>query len=384
MATVLALRSNRDHAVVVSDESTWHLGHVFGYRRTNYGDGLALIGGPAAAPEGARTAAAGAPDATPEEPVAAVYGGVGFPSFHDEVVRRLRAGEPCRANREMSERAMEAFVAVHRRLLDDKLRFDYGFTLDELNARRYQLDGKNREIQQDSVVAAARAAAAGGAKGNAFTRIWSNQGLIVSRDREHGVQCWYLSPTGSHMGFATPLAVVGDGDSVATHLLAEFLERRHVGRRRKGFGERDGLYVALRIAAEIRDRVGTMGGYLQIAVLGPEGAREVVSDSAHTATEVMRAHRWGFVGRRDAEEMVADLILDGAADTEVEARMFGCAGSQAGTLERYLMGFKAEATPHATSHDPPPTEDTPSGTSLPAAARRRTRPARTAARGGRR
>lgn len=341
MSTVLALRINRQQAVLVADESTWHLGHVFGYRRTNYGDSLASLIPPGAARE-----------------LAGVYGGVGFPSFHDEVVRRIRrelaGGESIRENKLLAQRSHEAFVASHQRLVDDKLRFDYGFTLAELNARRYQLDGATREIQQEAVIGAARAAAAGSARGNAFVRIFSSQGLLVSRDLQHGVQCWYLEPNGSHMGFATPLAVVGDGNAIATHMLAECLERRHVGRRRVGFTLEEGLYLAMRIATEIRYRVGTMGGYLQVMLVDEAGVREVVSDAAHLAVEVMRAHGWGFLKRADAEELVVDLLHHGARVDAVERQLFARAGSGAASLERYLMGFKAAASPTAQAVDPSP------------------------------
>lgn len=343
MSTVLAMRLNRDQAVLVADESTWHLGHVFGYRRTNYGDAIAPL-----------------VDATRAEATAltAVYAGVGFPSLHDEVTRRLRRElaelpltEAPRENKAVAARAYEAFLAGHHRLVDDKLRFDFGFSLAELNARKTRDGGA---IQQASVVAAARATANGSIGGNAATRIFASQGFLVGHDAEHGIQGWYLSPQGCQMGFATPLAVLGDGDSLASARMAEFLERRDLPRRREGFGLREGLYVAMRIASELHERVGTMGGYMQVVLVDGPTTREVVSDSSRLANEVMRANRWGYLTRAQAQRLVGALVLDDAAPAEVEAEMFRHAGKEAGKLERYLAGFKPGGSPLAAAEDPHP------------------------------
>jgi hypothetical protein len=343
MSTVLAMRLNRDQAILIADESTWHLGHVFGYRRTNYGDAIATL------VEADRAEASG---------LTAVYAGVGFPSLHDEVARRLRRelaelapGDAPRLNKEVAARAYEAFLAGHHRLVDDKLRFDFGFSLAELNARRTAEGG---DIQQASVVAAARATANGSIGGNAATRIFASHGFLVGRDEEHGIQGWYLSPQGCQMGFATPLAVLGDGDSIASARMAEFLERRDLPRRREGFGTRDGLYIALRIASELHERVGTMGGYLQILLVDGAATREVVTHASRLADEVMRAHRWGFLSRGQAQDLVASLVLDGAATDAVEPEMFRHAGRHAGRLERYLAGFKPAGSPLADAEDPHP------------------------------
>jgi hypothetical protein len=344
MSTVIAMRLNRDQAVLLADESTWHLSHVFGYRRTNYGDALTSLV---------------APEVTRKNGLAAIYCGVGFPCFQDEVARHtqqlLATGETPAENDVTSKAAYESFLKSHRRMVDDKLRFDYGFSLDQLNARRYLVDDEEREIRQASVIGAARATAAGSVPGNPCARIFSNQGLVVTRDREHGIQGWYLGPDGRHMGFTTPMAVIGDGSSLASHRMAEFLERRDVQTRRQGFSARQGLFIALRVAAELHGRVGTMGGYFQILFLdGDKGVTELVNDSCHLATEVLKANLWGFLNRADAEELASQLIFEGAAVDEVERELFRRVGEHAADLQRYLMGFKPHSSPLAREIDPPP------------------------------
>lgn len=345
MSTVMAMKLNDHQALVIADESSWHLSHVFGYRRANVGDSVGVL-----VP----------PEVTAAHGLAAVYGGVGFPSFHDEVARRARAhleaADEQAAGNAGAERAVAgAFARTHARMIDDKLRFDYGFTLDELNARAYTRDGVRHAIAQEAVVGAARALAAGGVPTNAATRLFSNRGLLVSRDPDKGVQCWYLEPHGCHLAWATPLAVVGDGDGLASHLMAQYQERRDIARRRKGFPVRQGLFVAMRIAAELHARVGSMGGYLQLVLVdGARGTRELMADASHLALEVARAQIWGFLDREVAEELVARLVLEGADDADVEEEMFARAGDGAATLERYLMGFKPAEAPASFELDPPP------------------------------
>ena len=348
MATVLAMRFNSEQAIVVADESTWHLGHIFGYRRTNYGDSLASLF---------------SPEETEHTGCAAIYSGVGFPSFHGDVVCRLKrelksvsgkdAGNERGANKWLARKLHETFVSCHERTVDDNLRFAFGFGRHSLNSRTYEADGKSYEIGMEPVVAAARSIAAGSAQGNAFDRINSNYGFLLTRDRVNGVQGWYVSPKGRSIAFATPIATLGPGGSVASHLLTDFLQRRDLEKRRQGFALREGIYIAMKIATAIRFSTGKMGGYFQIMLLdGERGVREFVSHEAHLCGEIMRGHEWGFYPRKDAEDLVCALLLDGESDETIEKEMFGRA-SDSELLRRYLIGFKPTHAPSALAVDPP-------------------------------
>jgi len=351
MATVLAMRINEQQALLVADESTWHLGHVFGYRRTNYGDSLASLFDP---------------DETERTGLSAVYGGVGFPSFHGEVVDRARkalkgrsgkdAGGERGANRVVAKTVYEAFLANHERLVDDNLRFCYGFGRDELNARSYRTEGgrgPSAEIKMDPVVGAARTVATGSASGNAYARIFSNWSFVLTRDRVNGVQGWYIGPRGHSVAFATPIATLGEGGDVASHLLSHFLQRRDLMERREGFELRDGVYIGMKLATAMRFSTGKMGGYFQILLVdGDRGVRSYQTDETYLAAEVMRAHEWGFLSRGDAQELVCALLLEGEGLEPVERELFSRCGDPT-LLRRYLMGFKPAATPAALAVDPP-------------------------------
>ena len=348
MATVLAMRLNSEQAIVIADESTWHLGHVFGYRRTNYGDSLASLF---------------SKDETERTGCAAIYGGVGFPSFHGDLVCRVRrelksvsgkdAGNERGANKWLAKKVHETFVACHERAVDDRLRFSFGFGRHDLNASSYEIDGQRLDIGMDPVISAARSIAAGSAHGNAYDRINSNYGFVLTRDNVDGVQGWYIGPKGRSIAFATPIATLGPGGSVASHLLTDFLKRRDLEQRRQGFDFEEGIYIAMKIATAIRFSTGKMGGYFQIMLLdGKRGVREFVSDEAHLCGEIMRAHEWGFFPRKDAQELVCSLLLEGEDDETIEKEMFGRA-SDSELLRRYLIGFKPTHAPSALAIDPP-------------------------------
>ncbi|MBI4872252.1 MAG: hypothetical protein HY814_11875 [Candidatus Riflebacteria bacterium] len=354
MSTVLAMRFNQHEAILIADESTWHLGPTFGYRRTNFGDHLASLIDP---------------EESKKSGLSAVYAGTGFPSFHHEVARRARAalahasganGAPERwDNRGLARVVHEAFVATHERMIDDKLRFNYGFGRDALNSRSYVVDGRKLEVGQDGLIDSARSIAAGSARGNAYVRIFTNSGFLVTHDGVRGIQGWHIDAKGCHLGFATPISVLGEGDEVSTHLVARFVQRRDLVQRRRGFSLRDGLYIAMSIATELRSTVGKIGGYFQISFVdGEKGTRELVSDAAHLATEVMRAHLWGFLQRKDAEELIAALVLDGAEAAALDKELFARA-TEPQKLLSYLIGFKPTHAPAALEVDPPTAVETP-------------------------
>jgi hypothetical protein len=347
MSTVLAMRFNQHQALLVADESTWHLGPTFGYRRTNYGDALATLF---------------EPEESRKTGLSAVYAGTGFPSFHHEVARRTRSvlaqesGPGRWDNRGVAHAIYQSFLATHERMIDDKLKFNFGFGRDGVNSRSYVRDGKKYDLGMDSIADAARSIAGGSARGNAYTRIFTNSGFAVTHDSVRGIQGWHIDSQGCHLGFATPISVLGEGDEVSTHLIARFIQRRDLEQRRKGFPLRDGLYIALSVATEMRFSIGKMGGYFQLVFVdGDKGARELVSDAAHLVAEVMRAHLWGFIPRKDAEEFVCALVLDGADDAAIEKQLFQRA-SEPELLRRYLIGFKPVLAPAALPIDPPPAE----------------------------
>ncbi len=332
MASILAMRINSEQLLILADESTWHLGHIFGYRRTNYGDSLASLF---------------SDEVTESDGVSAIYGGIGFPSYHGEVVRRAKSmlAKEGRDNRAIASKVHKAFLASHDRMTDDRMRFCYGFDRHDLNARSYSKKDKSFEIASGPIVDQARSIAGGTAKGNAYDRINSNGAFLVTRDNVDGVQGWYLNPQGHSVAFATPLVALGDGAGVASHLMAPYLQQMALEERRKGFELNEGIFIALSIASEVRFSVGKMGGYFQILLLdGKRGVREYVSDSCHLVTEIMRAHHWGFITRKGAEELVCSLLLDSCEMDEVEAKLFEKASDKE-KLTKYLIGFKPVQLP---------------------------------------
>ena len=77
------MRFNSQQGAVIVDESTWHLGLKYNYRRSNYGDSVF----PLLKKETAHRTG-----------VAAAYTGVGFPSFHFETAENAKAVQIGRAS----------------------------------------------------------------------------------------------------------------------------------------------------------------------------------------------------------------------------------------------------------------------------------------------
>ena len=88
------------------------------------------------------------------------YGGVGYPSVHREVVHQTQKILKQRLTdtketesapsmvRHVARIAFESMQQVIRRRIDQKLRFKFGFTTDDLNRGYYEDDGKKIEIKK--------------------------------------------------------------------------------------------------------------------------------------------------------------------------------------------------------------------------------------------
>jgi hypothetical protein len=149
MGTILTMRFNKNQAAIIADESTWHLGVFYDYRRTNYGDSIyPLINN----------------EAEDGKKKTAIYAGIGYPPFHAEVSslakksfeKMMNDGNSSRLN--MQKDIYKTFDKVHKRYVNDRLNFHYGVELDDLNSGNFKRDGKVYELKQPSVKKEARKA----------------------------------------------------------------------------------------------------------------------------------------------------------------------------------------------------------------------------------
>jgi 20S proteasome alpha/beta subunit len=334
------MKFNRNQGALVGDEMSWHLGFKYGYRPSRYGDQiLNLLDGNS--PGG--------------QDFSAVYAGVGFPSLHFEVARLARKalaqkeGNACDLDR-TGEMVQDVFQQVHARMINDKLRFFFGLDRDELNRLKFTFDGKEYTIGQESVINEAKKILKYQDKSEAYHRIFDNEGLLMGYDKENGIRAYHVSNEGRGLDFAYPFDALGYGKEIGTKVFADTSYRMHLDERRKGFSLSDGLFLLMNGFVEAYDFNNKTGGYIQVVFI--DGAREyfdgitgeVNDHRAFLSAEVIRAYRWGYIGREAAQDMVFRLLVKGEEWEPLEAELFAKASDPA-ALKKHLMGFKPSHTP---------------------------------------
>lgn len=170
---------------------------------------------------------------------ASVYAGVGFPSLHFEVVLKARK----RLEEEgifgdldkVSSVVEDIYQDVHGRFINDKLRFLFGFTRDELNRCEFEFMGKKYKINQDLVVKEAKKILKYQDKSDAYHRIFDNEGLVMGYDKENGIRAYHISNEGRSLDFAYPFDAIGPGKEIGTKIFADTNARMHLEERRRGF-----------------------------------------------------------------------------------------------------------------------------------------------------
>ena len=340
MSTVFFMKFNRDQGALVADEMTWHLGFKYGYRPSRYGDQiLNLLDS----------------DTAVKNRFAAVYAGVGFPSLHFEVVNRIRreihACNGCIGDLDRtSELVQEAFQEVHGRFINDKLRFLLGFDRDQMNLGKFTFRDKEYDIKQEAVISEARKILKYQDKSEAFHRIFDNEGLVMGYDRDFGIRAYHVSNSGRGLDFAYPFDALGEGKEIGTKIFADIAYRMNLEHRREGFSFSEGLFLLMNAFVEAYDFNNKAGGYVQVLLIDGRGeffkelTSEISDHRSYLTAEVIRAYRWGFIPRCEAQCLTDRLLVQGEEWEPLEKELFERA-SDPERLRMYLSGFKPTDTP---------------------------------------
>lgn len=341
MATVFFMKFNREQGALVADEMTWHLSFKYGYRPSRYGDSILNL-----LDENFVT----------RNDFAAVYAGVGFPSLHFEVAREARKmlAENPEAVGDLDrtgEIVENIYQEAHARMINDRLRFNFGFDRDQLNQGKFQFLGKDYEIKQEAVISEARKILKYGDKQEAYQRIFDNEGALMGYDRENGIRAYHIGNEGRGLDFAYPFDAIGPGKELGTRIFGDTSSRMQLDERRTGFSCSDGLFLLLNAFVESYDFSVKVGGYSQLFIIDakreffPNVIREYSSHNMHLAGEIVRAYRWGYLPREKAQNMLEQLILHNQDWESIEEQMFGEAANP-DELRKYLMGYKPASVPN--------------------------------------
>jgi len=341
VATVFFMKFNREQGALAADEMSWHLGFKYGYRPSRYGDNILNLLDE---------------EFTSKHNFAAVYSGVGFPSFHFEVARKAR--EVLKKKNELigdldktSEEVQNIYQEVHGRLINDKLRFNFGFDRDQLNNGKFKFDGKDLDIKQEAVIQEARKILKHGCMDEAYHRIFDNEGIVMGYDKENGIRAYHIGNDGRGLDFAYPFDAIGPGKELGTRVFADTSYRMQLNQRRVGFNFSDGLFLLINAFVESYDFNIRVGGNFQVFLIDgkrelfPKIIKEGSDHNCHLTAEVARAYRWGYISREQAQPMIDRLLIHSEEWQPIEKELFEIASDPA-MLKKYLLGYKPMDVPN--------------------------------------
>jgi len=335
MGTVIFMKFNDEQGALVADESTWHLGFKYGYRRSNYGDSIfSLLD----------------EETAKKSNMSVVYAGVGFPSFHYEVAKKGKTFfdsniEHYKSLVPISEKLHEIYCSIHKRYVDDKLKFFFDFNTDQLNSLNFKKNEKDYEIKQEGIISEAKKIIKYHDKSPGANRVFDNNGFVMGYDKRNGISGYWLDKDRNTMDFASHLGVLGSGNQVAIHVYSNVTSKMNLTERRNGFDMMDGLYLLLNTAVEIKNTNYRFGGYFQITLIDGTSkyfkttTKEILNHNAHLVSEIIQANLWGFINKKDTYELMQKLLFEDVEYNIVEQEFFAKV-SDLDTVRKYLMGYK--------------------------------------------
>jgi hypothetical protein len=360
MALVNLLRFDRDSCALVSDEEYWHSRR----RRLLYGDFVQSLL---------------TEEISENLDLEVVYGASGVPSFAIEVVNRTRTElqkiysarktlpekkKMFRTVDDVAQILLRNLQFAFRRWADAKLKSLYGFDSDDLNRNFFEKDGEKIEIKQKSVKEAALKIAQTAKRGTPLDNFLEHQGLIVGWDKEKGIQAYYFNYEDFILyQSSTDIDCIGKGKDVSQVILANYLNRKHLNARRKGYDRAEGLIELILSGFEAQTHDHEVGGYFNIVYINGNGKNhkerfiEANQNTARVANEIVIAYKSGLIKKVHAFSLIKDIIFERKDYLSVEEDLFAKTENPV-NLDFILRGYKQDFIPSGVEiHDGIPSKN---------------------------
>jgi len=380
MAIVNALRFDEYSGAIISDEESWRLRR----RRTFFCDNIhSLV----------------TPEISDALHIEAVYGGIGTPAIHYETVTKTqqklmdlfrRRNEPeikkqlaplerttnrnkdisCslkhnaelsnglrspenlpllyRTTSDISKIALENLQKTIRRRVDDRLRFLYGFTSEDLNRGYFELQGEKIDIKQENVKNKALEIATLKDKSEMARFEVENHACLIGYDKRHGFTAYCLKGEISVSSFISGgFESLGTGKYAGGQAFAEFLNKKFLAERTKGFNHVEGMIELIYSAIQCALYFSQVGGYFSIVYIDGRGKdhqsryKEIFHHRAKLATEIVHSYKTGYLPRNITYQLINDLIFEDANEDKIESRFFKAVKDRK-KLEYFLRAYKLD------------------------------------------
>lgn len=347
MGIVTALKLSPTLGVIGVDQESWYLNR----RRTFFNDLLFPLN---------------LPEFSEAFQVNFVYGAVGNPNFHLEVMTRARQEIQEKWKKgyfsegasllTLSRFILKAFQQTWRRRIDNQLQFYYGFTTDDLNrgyffnATKEKVLIKNGKVKQYALDFVNQ-------KEKLFfgTLPTPNQVCLIGVDPEHQFSAYCIKEDQGVLSFQSGgFESLGDGCYAGAMEISKELNRLFLETRRQGCGILRGILTLLRSILEASEHYAKIGGNVRFMLLdanAPTQLIEIRDSEARLASEIAKAFRAQLLSLESAEQLLDELIFQKLPWTDVESHLFQRVSNRA-TLDRLLRQYKMNQTFEIASPHP--------------------------------
>ncbi|HPQ39997.1 MAG TPA: hypothetical protein PLV45_06445 [bacterium] len=321
MAIVTSFRFTKNCGAICVDQESWHV-----WRRKNwFTDHLySLID----------------PDQATRFGVELVYGGVGHPPYHLEVAEKARKLlrehlsrkdlDPAAVTAEkLGHVVLKAFQQVHRRRVDDKMEYLFGFNSDELNAGTFTNCQGTFPIQREEVKSRALKIVHGEEDTGYGPLTPPVEACLIGIDRHYGFSAFCLKEKDGVLGFQSCwFESLGQGRQGPAIRFAKLLNQRFLDSRRQGIGRDRGVFYLLDAISEAMDHYGQDGGFVRMMIIDGDAEsatdrlRDIRDNAARLCVEIVKAQRNELLDRETAVDLMTDLTRPEPDIDAVESRFF--------------------------------------------------------------
>lgn len=336
MSLVNFLKFSTDSGAIISDEEYWN---VF-FRKRMHGDNLhSLLNAETSSKLG----------------IQAVYGGVGYPSIHREVVETARdeilqlVSEKgvlsIQRVKDVARVAFDNLQTAIRRRIDQKMQFYYGFRTHELNAGKFSAEGETWSIESEAVREKAQKLASRETQDTLLKAVMDVKATVFGFDTD-GITGYYLSGENSILGYVHEgFEAVGAGKYASGLVFGSDFKAKTLQMRQNGYKPAHGLYELIDSAFLAGEHFKEVGGNYNFVILDRAAKevssqyRQIFDDTARLATEIVRTVRAGYLQKQQGIDLIDALIFEQAGFKTVEKKLFDMAGNRQ-ALEFLFRGYK--------------------------------------------
>lgn len=337
MALVNFLRFSADSGAIISDEEYWN---VF-FRKRMHGDNLhSLL----------------TPDQSSKLGIQVVYGSVGYPSVHREVVEAVRhqmeqqmqsQDKPLMRVKQIARIAFNCLQDAIRRRIDQKMEFYYGFDTSDLNAGHFKVDGELWPIQSKEVLENARKLASRETRDTLMKVALDAKAAVFGYD-DDGITGYYLAGENSILGYVHEgFEAIGCGKYASGLVFGEDFKAKTIKMRQAGYEPAEGVYELVDSAYLAGEHFKEVGGNYNLVILDrtqktpKDQYRQIFDNQARLATEIVKSVRSELLSHEIAVKLIDELVFKNVPVDEIEEKLFSSV-TNPDALDLVLRGYKVE------------------------------------------